>query len=329
MSKKTQINPSYLALITLGLIASLLTTAVVVKTYPLFLAKALFFCQQLVANSLFKIPHSLPGTLIFSGGIVFSLGIISFLIQLTKTNLLIKNISGKRIKTFGKVLSISRSLGLDDKILLVQDNNFYSFCFGLFKPRIAVTTGLVNSLSDKELEAVLLHERTHLQNRDPVKILLGKTIVSTFFFLPLFRELYQNMEATNELLADRMTIKWQNKAKYLRRALQKIITQPQVTPATVPGIFHPDYIDIRVSQLINSAAKIQLNISYTSVLTVIIFTVVSLFVWQTPVDAFHTKGTPEPSYFVCSTDSTCKQECHHNNQMSSASSPKSLFVTST
>ena len=328
MGKRINFNKSYVTLLSLALMVGALITALLIKTYPLFSAKALYFCQQFISNTLFRIPHSLPGALIFSVWAIASLGLISFAIQLVRTYLLLRKTVSKRVPLNKRLQRIACSLGLHNRLQLVKDKNLYSFCFGLFRPQIIISQELVESLTDKELEAVLIHEQAHLINRDPLKILLGKTIASTFFFLPIFHELYRNIEATNELIADRWTIEIQKDAKFLRGALRKIIAQPQaqLNLATVPAIFHPEHIEIRVKQLANSKIKHKLSLSYTSVITGVAFMIVSFFVLQTPVDAFHMEDSQEPSFFLCSVDNSCREQCHHNASMSTMTAPEQLFT---
>lgn len=313
MSNKASTNYSFITLIILGLVAGVITIALLVKTYPLYSAKALYFCQQFISNTLLELPHSLPGALVTAVWVVLSLGLISLLIQLVKTYMLIRQIIPKKIHLTRNLQKTIDLLGLGNSTQLIEDNNLYSFCFGFLNPKIIITSGLVSSLTQKELEAVLLHERIHLKNRDPLKILIGKTVSSTFFFLPIFRELYRNMEATNELIADYWTAQVQKDTKFLRSALRKIIAQPQITFATVPAISHPDHIEIRVHQFKNTAVKHKLTLSYSSILGSVVFIVVSLFILQTPVDAFHPENSSEPSYFVCSMDNACRQECHDSS----------------
>ncbi len=311
MRAQSKVNSSFLILLSLGLLIGITTIALLIKTYPLFFAKGLYFCKQFISNTLLKIPNSLPGAFIFVVFTTILLGTISFIIQLTKTYLLLRKISSKRISLTRRVQRIAKSLNLQGKIQLIQDYNLYSFCFGLLKPQIVITTSLAASLTDKELEAVLLHEQAHLQNRDPLKVLLGKTISSMFFFLPIFGELYRNMEATNELLADGWATKLQNDTRFLRGALRKIIAHPQPAFAAATSIAHPDHIEIRVHKLVDSETKYKLNISFMSVVTSVIFVIVSLFVLKTPVGAFYLENSSEPSYFLCSVDNSCWQECRH------------------
>ena len=298
--------------------------ALLAKTYPLFYANSLYFCQQFISQTIYKISSSLPGALIFGIWAALSLGFVSFFIQLVRTQLLIHRVISGIVPLKGKAFRIASALDLKSNTLLIEDARLYSFCFGLIHPKIAVTTGLVKLLSSKELEAVLLHERAHALHKDPLKILMGRTIATTFFFLPIFRALYRNMEATNELIADRITTETQNGSRYLQGALRKIIAHPQVAFTSVPAISHPDYMEIRIRQLGHPEHKHTFHISTTDVVTGLVFAGISLFLLQTPVNAFHAENTAEPSYFLCSVDGTCKQECHHTNPMSTMSSPHEL-----
>lgn len=325
MSNRAGTNYSYISLILLGLVAGAISIAILVKTYPLFSANALYFCQQFISNTLFKLPHSLPGALITAVWIVLSFGLFSLLIQLARTYRLFWKVNPKKIPLTSDLQETASLMNLRNNILLIKDENLYSFCFGFLNPKIIITSGLVSSLTQKELEAVLLHEQAHLKNKDPLKLLIGKAVASMFFFLPIFRELYRNMEATNELIADSWTTEVQKDTTFLRGALRKIIAQPQVTFATVPAISHPDHIEIRVHQLKNMKIKHKLTLSYSSIMGSIVFIIASLFILQTPVNAFHTEGSEEPSYFVCSADSSCRQECHHNAGMP-VSDPDHLFT---
>lgn len=325
-------NGSFLILLSLSMATSFIVISLLTKAFPLFTAKALYFCQQLISNTLFQIPHSLPNTLLLSLGMALLLGIASFLIQLGRTHLLVQRLLKKRINMPRKVEKIMIPLGLKDKVFLIEDNNLFSFCFGSFSPRIIITAALVSNLDKKELEAVFLHEKAHLQAFDPFKILLGKTFASMFFFLPIFSQLNKNMNATNEILADRFAVSYQQGTLYLRGALRKILSTPQVNLVTVPAISNSDYLEIRITRLVNPEVKHQSRISTLNILTSLSFFVLSWFLLQTPVNAFHMDSDMQPSnessYYLCSTDNACAQECHHNAQTSTISNPQELFSSS-
>ena len=326
MTIKTRFNVSFILLLFSALLTGLVIIALLAKTAPLLVAKAVYFCRQFISsNTLFQIPQSLPGILIFLLGTVLLLGIISFLLQVYKTKLLVNKLLQKRVPQPLKLCKTAKILDLDNKIVLVEDNNLFSFCYGMFFPRILITTTLVSSLEDKELEAVLLHEKAHLQSFDPFKILLGKAIASMFFFLPIFGELNNNMSATNEILADRYVLEHQRETPYLKNALKKILTNPQIKFATVPAISDSDYLEIRIKRLAYPAVKHNFGVSWISILTSLLFFVLSWFLLQTEVSAFKMEPQTNPSYFLCSSDNVCRQECQGRASVPAVTTMQDLF----
>lgn len=72
-----------------------------------------------------------------------------------------------------------------------------AFTAGLLRPVICLSRELADCLSERELQAVLLHERAHRARRDPVRLAFIDLLVRTFWFLPAARPL-------GSLLADRI-----------------------------------------------------------------------------------------------------------------------------
>lgn len=321
-----KINGSFLILLFSSIIATALVLFLLMKTFPLFAAKALYFCQQSVSNTIFQIPHSFHYTFILILVAALALGALSFLIQLLKTHMLLHRLLNKKVNTPRRIQKILSPLGLENKLSLIKEDNLFSFCYGIFSPRIILTTALVSSLNDQELEAVLLHEKAHMQNLDPLKVLLGKTAASMFFFLPIFSELNKNMVATNELLADNFAIRAQNGTMFLRGALRKILSTPHLTFAAVPAISNSDHLEIRIKHLVNPSLSGKLPLSIMSITTSILFLVASWFILQSPVQAFQIEGEGEPAYFVCSsTDSICQNQCGQTSYSLPVKTPNDLF----
>ncbi len=101
----------------------------------------------------------------------------------------------------------------------------HAFCLGFWRPRIWLTAGLVNLLSDEELAAVLAHEAHHCRQRDPLRLLLGRTLKAAFFFLPLVGDLAQAAELQQEVAADRAAIAHLGSDLPLLCTLQKLLSQ--------------------------------------------------------------------------------------------------------
>ncbi len=87
-------------------------------------------------------------------------------------------------------------------VLLVPSRRPLAFCAGLVRPRIVVSDGLIELLSDRELLSVLAHERHHARRRDPLRRALAQAISDAFWFIPAFRTTADTQMTISELAAD-------------------------------------------------------------------------------------------------------------------------------
>src|SRR3989441_3055790 len=91
-------------------------------------------------------------------------------------------------------LCISRGITMP-KLKVIEDDSLNAFATGMNEKQysITVTTGLLNSLNDAEIESVLGHELTHIRNGD-VRMLVIAVIIAgviAFFAELVFRLLFQ------------------------------------------------------------------------------------------------------------------------------------------
>ena len=91
-------------------------------------------------------------------------------------------------------LCISRGI-TTPKLKVIEDDNLNAFATGMNEKQcsITVTTGLLNSLEDAEIESVLGHELTHIRNGD-VRLLVIAVIIAgviAFFAELVFRLMFQ------------------------------------------------------------------------------------------------------------------------------------------
>lgn len=77
-----------------------------------------------------------------------------------------------------------------------------AFCAGFLHPRIYVSQGTVELLSRDELDAVLQHEREHLQARDPLRLACARVFSRALFFIPALAPLGNRDAELAELRAD-------------------------------------------------------------------------------------------------------------------------------
>lgn len=131
------------------------------------------WCLHLVTGSPDTDELLLVGLLIMLPVAVL-LGVDSLARQWWATRLLlpVRGASQPRVQ-LKRVVRLAEHLRLANRVDVVRSEQPYAYCYGLLRPRICLSTGLVHLLDDEELEAVLLHERYHLQNYDPLKIVLA------------------------------------------------------------------------------------------------------------------------------------------------------------
>ena len=136
-------------------------------------------------------------------------------------------------------------LGVD----VVDHDDPFAFTFGLRRPRVAVSRGLVEQLSSHELEAVLVHERYHVRARDPLKLLVARAAARTCFFLPAVGHLVARYVAGRELAADRSSVRAAGRPA-LAGALFKVSGGPGWAELNMAAAMAgPDLLAVRVDQL--------------------------------------------------------------------------------
>ena len=91
---------------------------------------------------------------------------------------------------------------LGPSIIVFSDKRPSAFCSGWIRPRIYLSTGAIDALSEAELRAVIAHERHHLVRRDPLRLAAARLAADAAFFVPLLRAVAERAAARAELAAD-------------------------------------------------------------------------------------------------------------------------------
>ncbi|MGH2947828.1 MAG: M56 family metallopeptidase [Solirubrobacteraceae bacterium] len=139
--------------------------------------------------------------------------------------------------------------GLTGRVLLVDSDDAFSFAYGALSPRVAVSRGLLARASADELDAVLEHERYHVHNLDPLKVVFARGLPAMFFYLPLLQDLHLRYLAGRELAADRRAVEACGR-RPLAGALFKVVRGPAWPElSTAAAIGGPELLDLRVAQL--------------------------------------------------------------------------------
>jgi Zn-dependent protease with chaperone function len=130
------------------------------------------------------------------------------------------------------------------EVWLVPSTRAAAFCAGLIQPRIYLTHGLIDSLEDDEIRAVVRHEAAHAAAYVPLKALVARLFARTFFWLPALRDLESSYTLTAELAADEAAIRATSK-----RAVAAALTR--VLDASVPAVGFANLSDARIDKLLD------------------------------------------------------------------------------
>jgi hypothetical protein len=194
--------------------------------------------------------------------------------------------------------SLARQLVASRRLARYVDaSESFSFVYGVLTPRVAVSEGLVEAASADELSAVIEHERYHVQNLDPLKIVLARSLSAALFFLPVLGALRARYIADCELAADRHAIT-RCGDRSLAGALVKAIRRPNWEELSVAAsIGGPDLLDVRVAQLETGVeprfAAMDRRLVALSILSTALFVaayLVSSYSLGGPAAVYHTTG---------------------------------------
>ena len=109
-----------------------------------------------------------------------------------------------------------------ENVTVFEDPLPLAFTGGFLKPRIFLSTKLLDILDEKELRAVILHESHHQGSKDPLKGLVVSFISDFLFFLPVSRFLKKAFHLTSEMTADAYSVSSQADPLDLVSSLLKV-----------------------------------------------------------------------------------------------------------
>jgi hypothetical protein len=116
-----------------------------------------------------------------------------------------------------------------------------AFCAGYLRPQVYLSRGALEQLSPAELRAVVAHELHHVRRRDPLRLLLARSLADGLFFIPLLRRTSERYADLGELAADEAAVRRLGTRAPLASALLQL-SGPPAEPAPVVGIA-PERVD--------------------------------------------------------------------------------------
>lgn len=199
------------------------------------------FCRKLL------LPY--PG---ITGVLIVLAAAVGTLVLIRAARSLTRQLTGQR--RFLSELSMLAPVRIADaEVTRVRSELPLAFCAGFIAPRIYLSTAAEALLSPPEIDAVIAHERHHQRRRDPLRLLVARTLGHAVFFMPVLRQLGERYAALAEIAADEAAVRRTDR-RTLAGALLSFGQRPG--PAFVMGI-DPR----RVDHLLGQSARWELPVS--------------------------------------------------------------------
>jgi Zn-dependent protease with chaperone function len=137
----------------------------------------------------------------------------------------------KVVETSSRVAKLAADLGIG-RLVCVEGTSPVAFCAGGLHPSVYVSEGLAFALDDAELEAVLMHEKDHLHQREPLRRALRRAATWGFFYIPILRWWGRYQAERSELRADRLALSRVTPQVLARALLRAEWATPSLRAAT-------------------------------------------------------------------------------------------------
>lgn len=153
------------------------------------------------------------------------------------------------------------------KILVINESAIVALSYGLWRPKILISSAVINRFQDEEIEAILLHELYHCKAYHPLQKILLTIISKGFAFVPVINELTHFYSIWMELLADRYAIRRMKTEVPLGQVLLSLIKM-NIRPTTGVGThFANEAVNYRIKQILDPS--IDVSVTMTSKKTIV------------------------------------------------------------
>lgn len=142
------------------------------------------------------------------------------------------------------------------QLAIIRHPAALAMTIGLFRPRIVLSTGLIDALTAAELDAVMAHESCHLKRKHPLAMFVLAIIGRAFWYIPIYRWFKAKYNVMIELAADRYAIRATGGAADLGSAMLVMLKRGPSAAAPIGSVsFADNAINARLKQLLDPHFK--------------------------------------------------------------------------
>lgn len=246
--------------------------------------------------------------------------IIYIKVQLSKKKLI------RNCRSNTNFSSLLEKLQLIDKAYLIESEKHFAFCLGIRHPKIYISMSLANLLTPEELEAVLRHERYHLNNRDTLTMLVASVSESLLPFFPIFSDFLRNFRIEREIKADAEAIRGLGDERPIVSVLKKLLATPSVAIVIASAIANHDTLEPRIRALVKKDFHFK-KLKASNVLITLCSVFVIAIIALTPVQAVEIHHKGEDVVMICPSNNECLNSCKQIYSANKKNSSENVLYT--
>jgi Zn-dependent protease with chaperone function len=125
------------------------------------------------------------------------------------------------------------------RVHVLDDARPLAWTYGLWRPQIAVSSGLLDRLDDTALLAALAHEAAHVRRRDPLRRLISTANALACPYAPALTALDTHLRLRQELEADAVALSMSSARALACALLGVIASAPVTTSIQAPTTLRP------------------------------------------------------------------------------------------
>ncbi|EOQ16397.1 MULTISPECIES: M56 family metallopeptidase [Bacillus cereus group] len=137
------------------------------------------------------------------------------------------------------------------QIYILPTTEVAAFTIGLFRPKVVMSEGLLQTFSNEEIDAIIFHEEYHQKNWDPLKLFCFTLLAEGMMYIPILKGLLQRYHTYQELAADKYAMQKMESSFELGSALLKLIKIKTMENRCVTASFAKTAINLRIEQVLN------------------------------------------------------------------------------
>lgn len=274
--------------------------------------RTVYFCQTILNAVSFQLPslETVVITLLLVS--LVGLGLIRLFFLILASLRLKRALFKKQAGLPKELIGLVKRLGLRSLVRVVEDRRPLAFCFGFFQPKIYLSTGLIDRMTNQELEAILRHERCHITNRDTIILTLVFIGQSFFLFFPFLSDLIGRIRLEKEINADKTVIREMGDKNILLASFKKLVNYPSFNFPFIKAITGADDLEMRIKAILEEEERVGLKLKPFRLGLSLVFIFILFIVIITPVKADQTKAKPVQRITFCLPGTDCFSHCNQH-----------------